>query len=54
MIALYILIFSVVTLFVSILIGRSRDLDQGKIATYITLIAWGSLVCGLCIAKVSM
>ena len=46
-----ILIFSVVTFFVSFLAGRSNDLDRGKVATYVTLVAWGSLFYGLFLVK---
>lgn len=51
--AMYILLFAVVTFFVSFLIGRSNDLDRGKVAAYVTLIAWGSLLCGLYVARSS-
>jgi hypothetical protein len=49
--AMYILLFAVVTFFVSFLIGRSNDLDRGKMATFVTLIAWGSLLFGLYMAR---
>jgi hypothetical protein len=49
---LYVLIFAVVTFFVSFLVGRSNDLDRGKVATYVALVAWGSLLCGLYLAKI--
>jgi hypothetical protein len=48
---MYILLFAVVTFFVSFLIGRSNDLDRGKMATFVTLIAWGSLLFGLYMAR---
>lgn len=51
--AVYVLMFAMATFFVSFLIGRSNDLDRGKVATYVTLIAWGSLLCGLYLAKLS-
>lgn len=54
MTAIYMLIFAVITFIASFVIGRSRDLDRGKIATYITLIAWGSLLCGLFISRASL
>jgi len=46
-----ILAFAMTTFFVSFLIGRMNDHDKGKIAAFTTLIAWGSLMCGLYLAK---
>jgi hypothetical protein len=46
-----ILIFAIVTVIVSFLAGRANDFDRGKIATYMTLIAWGSLLYGLYLSK---
>ncbi len=46
-----ILAFAITTFFVSFLIGRMKDRDKGKIAVFTTLIAWGSLICGLYLAK---
>jgi hypothetical protein len=46
-----ILAFAIMTFFVSFLIGRMNDHDKGKIAAFTTLIAWGSLICGLYLAK---
>ena len=46
-----ILLFAMMTFFVSFLIGRMSDQDKGKIAAFTTLIAWGSLICGLYLAK---
>jgi ABC-type multidrug transport system permease subunit len=46
-----ILAFAITTFFVSFLIGRMKDYDKGKIAVFTTLIAWGSLMCGLYLAK---
>jgi ABC-type multidrug transport system permease subunit len=46
-----ILAFAITTFFVSFLIGRMKDHDKGKIAAFTTLIAWGSLICGLYLAK---
>ena len=51
MIAFAILIFAVMTFFVSFLIGRMKDHDKGKVAAFTTLIAWGSLMYGLFLAK---
>jgi hypothetical protein len=46
-----ILAFAITTFFVSFLVGRMKDHDKGKIAAFTTLIAWGSLICGLYLAK---
>ena len=46
-----ILAFAILTFFISFLIGRMKDHDQGRIAAFTTLIAWGSLICGLALAK---
>jgi hypothetical protein len=46
-----VLVFAMVTFFVSFLIGRMDTADKGKVATYMTLVAWGSLLCGLYLAK---
>jgi ABC-type multidrug transport system permease subunit len=46
-----ILAFAMLTFFVSFLIGRMKDQDKGRIAVFTTLIAWGSLLCGLYLAK---
>lgn len=48
-----VLVFAIVTFFISLLIGRTNDVDKGKVATYVTLIAWGSLLYGLYMAKIS-
>ncbi len=46
-----VLIFAIVTFFISFLINRTNDFDKGKLATYVTLIAWGSLLYGLFLSK---
>lgn len=46
-----VLVFAVVTFFTAFLIGRTNNYDKGKVATYVTLIAWGSLLYGLYLAK---
>jgi hypothetical protein len=46
-----VLVFGVMTFFTSFLIGRTNNYDRGKVATYVTLIAWGSLLYGLFLAK---
>lgn len=30
---------------------KIKSLDEGTLSVYIVLIAWGSLICGLCMAK---
>lgn len=49
-----VLIFAIVTFFISFLIGRTGEIDKGKAATYITLIAWGSLIFGLYIGRTAL
>ena len=51
MLVFAVLSFAVITFFVSFLIGRTNDLDKSKMATYVTVVAWGSLFCGLYIGK---
>jgi hypothetical protein len=46
-----VLVFSVVTFFLSFLIGRTRDFDRSKIASYVSIIAWSSLLFGMYIAR---
>jgi hypothetical protein len=46
-----VLVFAIVTFCISFLIGRINDFDKGKVATYVTLIAWGSLLYGLYLSK---
>ncbi len=46
-----ILAFAMMTFLVSFLIGRMKDHDKGRIAAVTTLIAWGSLLCGIYLAK---
>lgn len=46
-----VLVFAIVTFFISFLINRTNDFDKGKFATYVTLIAWGSLLYGLYLSK---
>lgn len=46
-----VLFFAVVTFFLSFLIGRASDVDKGKSATTVTLVAWGSLLYGLYLSK---
>jgi hypothetical protein len=51
MIVFGVLAFAMVTFFVSFLIGRIEHTDKGKVATYTTLVAWGSLLYGLYLSK---
>ena len=46
-----VLLFAAVTFFMSFQISRTNDFDRGKVATYVTLIAWGSLLYGLYLSK---
>jgi len=47
------LIFALAAFFLSYLIGKSKDMERGQLAVYVTLIAWGSLLYGLYMAKIS-
>ncbi len=47
------LVFALAVFFLSFLVGRSKDWDRGQIAVYVTLVAWGSLLYGLYMAKIS-
>lgn len=51
MMVMGVLVFAIVTFFLSFLLGRINDFDRGKVATYVTLIAWGSLLYGLYLSK---
>jgi len=46
-----ILLFSIASFFISFLVGRMKDQDKGRIAAFTTLIAWGSLICGLYLGR---
>ncbi len=46
-----VLIFTIAIFLISFLIGRSNDVDKGRIATYVVLIAWGSLLYGLYLSR---
>ncbi len=48
-----VLIFAVLSFVFSFLIAKSRDFDKGKLAMSVTLIAWGSLIYGLYISRIS-
>jgi hypothetical protein len=49
-----VLIFSVATFAISLLIGKTNDHDKGKIAVYVTLIAWGALIFGLYLGQAAL
>lgn len=46
-----VLLFGVLTFLVSLLFGRMKEYDRGKIAVSVILTAWGSLVYGLYLSK---
>jgi hypothetical protein len=46
-----VLVFAVAMFFVTLLIGKANDFDKGRIATYVTIIAWSSMVFGLFIGR---
>ena len=47
-----ILAFSVIIILISAVIGKRREkMDGAEIATYIVIIAWGSLLWGLLLSK---
>ncbi len=46
-----VLAFSIAVFIVSYLISKARAFDTGKLAAYITLVAWGSMIVGLCISR---
>ncbi len=48
-----VLFFTAAVFFLSFQIGRSKDMDRGRIAVYMTLVAWGSLIYGLSMAKIA-
>ena len=49
-----VLIFSVATFGISFLIGKADDRDKGKVAAYVTLIAWSALIFGLYLGKTAL
>jgi hypothetical protein len=47
-----VLAFSVIVVIISALITKRRDkMDAAEIATYVVIIAWGSLLWGLFLSK---
>jgi hypothetical protein len=49
-----VLVFSIVVSAMSYLITKPKALDRGQLALYITLIAWGSLLFGLCLPRMPL
>jgi len=47
------LLFALAAFLLSYLIGKPKDMDRGQLAVYVTLVAWGSLLYGLYMAKIS-
>lgn len=48
-----VLVFGLLVFMISLMIAKRSDVcEKGEIATYIALIAWGSLVFGLYISKI--
>jgi hypothetical protein len=47
-----VLVFSIVTFFISFLIVQTGEGDKGKIATLVTLTAWTSLAVGLLLGRI--
>jgi hypothetical protein len=54
MLVFSVLVFSVATFAVSFLLGQTNDHDKGKVAAYVTLIAWSSLIFGLYLGKTAL
>ncbi len=48
-----ILMYGFVVLVVSCAVSGTKNPDKGEIAFYTTLVAWGSMVVGLLLSKVS-
>ena len=49
-----VLVFSLAVFIVSYRISKAKVLDTGKLAATITLVAWGSMIVGLCISRFSL
>lgn len=47
-----VLVFSLIVPVLSLLVSKSENQDRGKIATSVSLVAWGSMLVGLLLAKV--
>ncbi len=48
-----VLAFSMAVFIVSYLISKAKAFDTGKLAACITLVAWGSMIVGLCLSRFS-
>jgi hypothetical protein len=48
-----VLIFSIAVLVVSCIMSKTENPDRGKLAVFTTLVAWGSMLVGLLLSKVS-
>ena len=46
-----VLAFSMAVFIVSYLISKAKTFDAGKLAATITLVAWGSMIVGICISR---
>ena len=49
-----VLIFSIAVFILSYLVSKPGEHDSGKLSTSITLIAWGSMIFGLFIARFAL
>lgn len=47
------MVFTLITFLLSFLIARPDRLDKGKVAAFVVMVAWGSLLYGLCIATIA-
>jgi len=47
-----VLIFSLIVPVVAYLLSKSENQDKGKVATSVSLVAWGSMLVGLLLSKV--
>jgi formate-dependent nitrite reductase membrane component NrfD len=47
-----VLVFSVIVPMLAYFVSKSENQDKGKIATSLSLVAWGSMLIGLLLAKV--
>ncbi len=48
-----VLVFSISVPLVSFLISKAENFDRGKLAASIALVAWGSMIVGLFLSKIS-
>jgi hypothetical protein len=47
-------LFSIAVLIVSYAVSNIQDPDKGKLAFFTTLVAWGSLLAGMMLSRVSL